>query len=176
MELTITYQGENVGTLQIKQQGLYYEYTAKCTVCPSVPMRLYAVNAFEIKPIGVLMKNGEMKKRISVRETAVLPDRVILGNAENDYYPWSGTIEGENISDAYLCQEASKMQLAMPVMDGGEVPLLAYASEMKPITICGRQCLVLPLHEGKPMSTKQEATEEYEEKDNYSDVSIDEFL
>lgn len=151
MELPITYHNETVGKLSITQQGLYYQFAAACTVSCTEPLRLYAVCGFGSKPIGVLSKDGILKKRISVRETGALPTYAVLGNTDAGFFPWCGMLEGEKVSDAYLKAENGQMLLALPVTDGGEVPLIAYAAQMTPVTVCGRACLQLPLVDSKPV-------------------------
>ncbi len=166
MELTVTYQAQPVGKLRVEQQGLYYLFDAACTVSCDKPLRLYAVCGLQSKPVGVLPKDGTLKKRISVRQTGELPSYAVLGNPDDGFLPWCGTIDGETINEGYLNCEEGRSLLALPVSDGAEVPLIAYASQMTPVTVCGRDCLQLPLKDGKPVLPPTEPdTKEMPEED-----------
>lgn len=159
MELSVTYQTTTVGNLKIEQKGLYYLFEASCTVTCMEPLRLYGVRGLQSMLIGVLSKDGTLKKSISVRKAGDLPAYAILGNADDGFYPWCGIIDAEKISDAYLKTEAGQSVLALPVSDGEAVPLIGYASQMTPVTVCGRNCLQLPLQDGRPVLPPQEIPE-----------------
>lgn len=169
MELTVTYQKQAVGKLRIGQQGLYYRFDAACTMPCDKPLRLYAVSGMQSRPIGVLSKDGTLNKSISVRQTGELPAYAVLGDPDDGFLPWCGVLEEETITDAYMKTDGAQSLLALPVSDGAEVPLIAYASQMKPVTVCGRDCLQLPLENGKPILPSEEADDPEpspEEKEN----------
>lgn len=162
MELPVTYQKETVGRLTVTQQGLYYRFEADCTVTCTEPLRLFAVCGFNSKPIGVLSREGSLNKRISVREAGKLPSYAVLGKTDAGYFPWCGVIDGETVADAYLKGEGAQMTLALPVSDGMEVPLIGFAAQMTPAAVCGRECLQLPLEDGRPVQPEAELQSETE--------------
>lgn len=150
LNLSIYYEAQKAGTLEITKQGLYYQYCAACSVHTDSPLRLYVIRGMESIKIGVLSKDGELKKLRSVREAGATPAYAVLGREEEGFLPWCGTVDGELITDAYLRSDGETAELAIPVKDGQALPLVAYASQMEPCTVCGRSCLLLPLVEGKP--------------------------
>lgn len=161
MEICIYHQGQPGGTLQITQQGLYAEYKAACTFLPAEPLHLYAVRGFETEPIGVLTREGTLSKRFPLSQRRQTPDCVVTGTDECGYLPWRGSIDSETIAEAYLKCEGTHQALALPITDGGEVPLLAYAAQMEQATVCGRPCLILLLENGTPIQNQIPDTDAY---------------
>lgn len=160
MILSVTYQGNDTGTLQIERQGLYYHLDADCGISPTKPLRLYAVNGFAIRSIGVIGRDGSLHRRLSAREAKPLPQTAVLGLESGGFLPWCGEVDGETVRDGYLRKDGPDVLLALPVTDGGEVPLIAYAAQMQPQTVDGRACLVLTLQDGKPLPVPEPVWEE----------------
>lgn len=155
MDCSVTYLGKESGTLHLEQQGLYYLCTANCDFAPTEPLHLYAVSGLSSRPIGVLSKEGMLQKRISVHSFGKLPACAVLGTEDGGFLPWRGIIDAERIDDAYLKQDGDTQLLALPAEEGAEVPLIAYAQQMRSLTVCGRNCLVLPLCDGRPVLAEE---------------------
>ena len=155
MDCSITYQGSPAGTLRLEQQGLYYLFTANCSFAPTEPLHLYAVSGFLSRSVGVVSKDGTLQRRISVHAFGRPPAYAVLGREEDGFLPWCGVIDAETITDAYLKQDGDTQLLALPAQDGAEVPLIAYAQQMRTETVCGRNCLVLPLYNGEPLLSEE---------------------
>lgn len=160
MELSVRYQGKETGALQIEKQGLYYHFDADCGIRPTVPLRLYAVSGWHSRAIGVVSQDGTLHRRFSAHEAEPLPQFAVLGSAEGGFLPWCGEVGGEQIEDGYLKTDGEEALLAMPVSDGGAVPLIAYAAQMQSRVICGRACLVLALQDGAPLPLPEQQFED----------------
>lgn len=174
MNLPINYHGEPKGKLTVQKQGLYVLFSASCSFVPDTPLHLYAVSKMQSRPLGVLSRDGTAEKKLSAREAEPLPEAAVLGREENGFLPWCGTVAGETIPDAYLRHDGDKMTLAIPVEDGGEVPLLAFASQMEQQTVCGRPCLTLNWENGKPLTQPDPVIDEPEEAVQL-DIQTEEF-
>lgn len=153
MECSVTYRGKPSGMLRIERQNLYYRCTAECAFRPQKPLHLYAVRGMKSVPLGVISEDGTLRKTVSVRMMGELPNGAVLGEEDNGFFPWSGVVDAERITDAYLKDNGETQLLALPAADGAEVPLVAYAQQMQTAAVCGRPCLVLTLFGGEPKQT-----------------------
>ena len=164
MNLNVYYEGQKAGELECTRQGLYYLYRAACGIRTDIPLRLYTVCGMRSVKIGVLSKEGELTKKLSVREAGETPVYAVLGREDDGFLPWCGTVDGELLTDAYLRADGNTAMLAIPAKEGQALPLIAYAAQMEPCSVCGRDCLALQLTDGRPQLPEEpEKSEEPKE-------------
>lgn len=152
MDEPIFYQGRQAGTLQIVSDGLYWQLTAFCERFSGEIQRLFGAEGWRTEPFGVLIPDGmglHLHRRLSKHACPSLPKAWIVGREADGWRPWRGTVEGQSIPDAMLRGQGEGCELALPA-EGEGLPLAEYVPQMRPLTLEGREYLVLPIPNGVP--------------------------
>ncbi len=163
------YRGEQAaGTLHMVKDGLYYRLTASCAADHAQVYRLYGIRGLQSTCLGVLMpeENGELftlTRQISVRAMPERPERILMGAPQEDYLPWQGQIDGEDIPWAYLRTDGDKTFLAIPYKTGEPFALAHRLSHTVPATLAGETYLVVELADGHLPVAPEDTTPAAEE-------------
>ena len=147
MEYTVFYQGAEIGQAVVEPDGLYYRLSAQCAEPAHGVWRLWACVGEESRLIGVLCPETgglRLEKRVSRRAWPILPDGFVLGREREGFRPWRGVLEGQELPDAMLRDNADGTQtIAVFAPPEGPVPLAEYFSQMREAEVDGRPCLLL---------------------------------
>ena len=152
MEYPIYHRGKEVGTLRVAEDGLYLQLTAWCEPFGEGIQRLYGVEGFSSSPFGVLAPAGkglQLHRRLSRHSCPGLPGSWEAGQEAEGFLPWRGVVEDQPVRDAMLRPDPEAALLALPA-DREPIPLAEYMPQMNPLTLNGREYLVLPLKDGAP--------------------------
>ena len=101
-------------------------------------------------------KGLQLHRRLSKHACPKLPERWIAGRETEQWRPWAGTVEAQQIDDAMLRPAGEELELALPA-DGDALPLAEYAPNMQKTEINGRAFLVLKLRDGAPVAAEEDA-------------------
>ncbi len=152
MDRPIYHQGRQVGTLRAVPDGLYWQLTAFCEPFSGGVQRLYGAEDLRTEPFGVFVPDGKglhLHRRLSRHGCPDLPELWLAGRETDGWRPWRGTVEGQSVPDAMLRGQGEGCELALPA-EGEGLPLAEYVPQMRPLTLEGREYLVLPIPNGVP--------------------------
>ena len=149
MEYTIFFQGKEIGHASIEPDGLYYLVSASAAEPGQGLWRLWGCFGEQSRCLGVLFPETgglRLERRVSRHSWPILPDCFVLGREREGFRPWRGILEGQEIPDAMLRDNADGTQtLAIFAPPEGPVPLAEYVSQMREAEVDGRRCLLLEL-------------------------------
>ncbi len=161
MEYPIFWKGAEQGSLRLEPEGLYYRLSARCREPGPGLWRIFGCFGSASRCLGVCFpETGGLKleRRVSRHSWPILPEGFVLGRALEGFLPWRGILEGHEIPDAMLRDDADGAQtLAIFVPPEGPVPLAEYLSLMREGELGGRPCLFLPLPDGLPELPTEES-------------------
>ncbi len=152
MEYPIIYQGAEVGTLTVSEDGLYWQFSAWTEPFAEGVQRLFGCYGDASVCFGVFAPAGKalsLHRRLSRRAFPDLPKRWTAGRECGGFLPWSGEVEGQQVADAMRKAQPDGALLALPA-DRDPIPLAEYAPQMSAITLDGRAYLCLLLRDGVP--------------------------
>ena len=153
MDYTVFYQGTEIGHASIDPDGLYYHLSASAAEPAHGVWRLWACVGDESRLVGVLCPGTgglRLEKRVSRHAWPILPDCFVLGREREGFRPWRGILEGQEIPDAMLRENADgKQTVALFAPPEGPVPLAEYVTQMREAVIDNRPCLLLEVSQIK---------------------------
>lgn len=144
------YHGEKaVGGVSLVRDGLYYALSADCEDFSPGIWRVWGVNGLQAYCLGVLAPEEgrlRLRRRLSAHALPKLPKTFLAGRGEDGWLPWRGALTGEECCAGYVREDGS----ALAVPFSRELPLAVFehAPELKPVTVCGKACVELPLRDG----------------------------
>lgn len=178
MEYVIFYQGGEAGRLTLETEGLYYRLSAASLEPEPGIWRLWGCFGAQSRPVGVLAPGTgglRLEKRVSRHSWPILPDCFVLGRAQEDFRPWRGILDGHEVPDGMLRENADGSQtLAIFAQAEGLLPLAEYVSLMEEGELGGRPCLFLPLPDGLPELPTEEQETQPEQEDEAQPEQEDE--
>lgn len=170
MKYEIFYQGDATGSVRLEPEGLYYRLSGLCAEPGPGVWRLWACFEGESRLVGVCSPGDgglRIEKRFSRHSWSVLPESFVLGREAEGFRPWRGALEGRELPDAMLRQEADgSRSIAIFAPSDGPVPLAEYVSLMRSSKLAGRDCLLLTLQESLPELAEQPEPTEGESGDD----------
>lgn len=145
--------GRLAGSLRWEKNGLYYDLYGRCRREEAGVLRLYAVNGFSVRLLGVLQpEDGELTLRRRLSEAAMgqPPQWAVAGRAAEDFLPWRGLFEQTMLDQAMLRREQEGFTLALPYSPDRPFALPEAVSRMHPVTLNGQTYLALEIKEQPP--------------------------
>ena len=147
MEYPIFYHDKEIGSLTVEPDGLYYRLSASAAEPAPGLWRLWGCFGEQSRCLGVLFPETgglRLERRVSRHSWPILPDCFVLGREREGFRPWRGILEGQELPDAMLRDNADGTQtLAIFAPPEGPVPLAEYVSQMREAVIDERPCLLL---------------------------------
>ncbi len=147
MDCAIFYQGAETGRISIEPDGLYYRLSAACAEPGHGVWRLWGCFGTDSRRLGVLFPETgglRLERRVSRHSWPILPDGFVLGREREGFRPWRGILEGREIPDAMLRDNADGTQtIAIFAPPEGPVPFAEYIDQMREGELDGRPCLLL---------------------------------
>lgn len=125
MQMDIFEQGEPVGTLQIRQEGLYKVVEATCRPHRTGVLRLYLWQGTQGGACGVLCPAGDslrLSRKLSAAALPFMPEQAVIGCAEGEFLPWRGSFEGAFVEDGFLRQTQQGPCIAVVCREGMQYP------------------------------------------------------
>lgn len=112
------YQGRECGVTTVQVKGLYYEFVCECAQVTGVIVRAYVQCDSHQECLGVLMpENGVMRLRRMIpisRLRGEAPREIVVSEHAGGWNPWTGCIDGYDISEALVRQENGCTVIALP--------------------------------------------------------------
>ena len=144
MELAITEHGEQIGSLTMEQEGLFWKFVCKISSDREQLRRIFVIYQWKTEYLGVPDADGKLEIRIP---RSHLPEGVqaalAMRHPRGIWSPWCGTLEGIEISEAFLRTAEDGFDLALPPQEALKFP--AWAEDMKTELVYGTQTALLRL-------------------------------
>ena len=148
--------GEQVGSLDMEKDGLFWRFDCRLTKGTGRIHRIYVVNGWQVEYLGIPDSTGRLHTKLPCSH---FPDGIHTALAtelpRGDWLPWSGEIEGISVTDAFVKHTPEGIRLALSPQETLKFP--AWAERMTTEHICNREVAVLPLSEdgNLPMIEKE---------------------
>ena len=146
-EITMMYEGTQVGTAQITQEGLYYLVDCRCSIPSSEVLRAYAEQEEgSAVCLGVLVpEDGTLclRRRFSRSAFPANPTSITVAGAEGTWRDWSGDVAGVPISRGLSRRVGGVRQVAVPWNPDETEKYLPFLRHCTPMEIQGERGLTL---------------------------------
>ena len=167
MEHSVLERGERIGSLTMTHEGLFWKIDCRVEKDRQKLRRIFAVHHNASEYLGIPDAYGRLTARIP---RSHLPDGITAVIASQHprgaWLPWCGTVEGIEVTEAFLRPAEDGFLLALAPREALKFP--AWAEDMKTETVYETQLALLPLDRDGHLPLKEtvdggienEATEE----------------
>lgn len=168
MELTVLEGERQVGTLQMEQNGLFYDFSCHLTQGREQIRRIFVGYGWRSEYLGIPDASGRLSARLPKNR---LPDGVCFAVAatipRGVWLPWRGEVDGVPIAEGYIRPSEDGIDLLLPPDEAVKLP--AWAENMQKETAFGKELLLLRLLPDGSLPKKNKDTGEKKDEENPCD-------
>ena len=144
MELAITEHGEQIGSLRMVQDGLFWRFSCNIISGREQLRRIFVVHEWEVEYLGIPNDRGLLEGRIPRSHLPSGIDAALaVRHPRGPWLPWRGALEGIPVAEAYFRNDDDTIELALPPQEALKFP--AWAEDMTTKELYGMQTAVLKL-------------------------------
>ena len=144
MELTVFEGEQQIGTIQMEPDGLFYDFSCNLTKSREQIRRVFVGNHWKSEYLGIPDASGMLRARLPKNR---LPDGVSFAVAatipRGAWQPWRGEVDGVPIAEGYIRPSDDGIDLLLPPQEAVKLP--AWAENMHTETAFGRELQLLSL-------------------------------
>lgn len=171
MKLTV-YEGEQqVGTLDMEPDGLFYDVSCEISQGRERLRRVFVGNGWSPIYLGIPDASGKLRTRLPKNR---LPDGAAFAVAaeipRGVWLPWRGEVDAVPIAEGYVRPTEDGIDLLLPAQEALKLP--AWAEYMHTETVFGRELMLLSLLPDGSLPEITKDTERGEEKDEETTCNI----
>lgn len=154
MELAITEHGEQIGSLTMEEEGLFWKFVCNIGAGREQLRRIYVLHQWKAEYLGIPDEKGRLEVKIP---RSHLPDGVeaalAVRHPRGPWLPWCGTLEGVSVAEAFFRNDGGMIELALPSQEALKFP--AWAEDMSTQEVYGMQTAVLKLEQDGHLPLKE---------------------